>query len=85
MRTGVRKITLAFWQNRIDDVVGEEVFQPRISFRISPSSEPGATGLSAETIVTGEYRALQDIFAIAGSDAAWATIRLNLSGGSTME
>jgi hypothetical protein len=75
MRNGVRKITLAFWQNRIDDIVGEEVFQPRISFRIPPSSGAGATGLSPDSMIAGEYRALQDIFSIAGTDAVWADIK----------
>jgi hypothetical protein len=76
MRTGVRKITLAFWQNRIDDIVAEEVFQPRISFRIPPPSGAAPTGLSAETNVTGEYRALQDIFSIAGADAPWHDLKV---------
>ncbi|WP_234683513.1 toll/interleukin-1 receptor domain-containing protein [Bradyrhizobium monzae] len=75
MRAGVRKVTLAFWLNRINDIVGEEVFQPRISFRIPPPVLPEGVGLSADTIVTGEYRALQDIFSIASTDAVWSDIK----------
>lgn len=75
MRTGVRKITLAFWQNRKDDIIDEQVFQPRISFEIPPSGAAAVAGLTAETQVASEYRALQDIFAIAGSSASWTDIK----------
>lgn len=78
MRSGVRKITCAFEQNRIDDVVGEEVFQPRISFRIPPPSGE-VKGLGPETVIAGEYRALQDIFSIAGSEATWADVKVKSS------
>ena len=34
MRNCVRNITLAFVRNRVDDYIGEDVFQPRINFRV---------------------------------------------------
>lgn len=78
MRSGVRKITCSFEQNRIDEVIGEEVFQPRISFRIPPPSQE-VNGLTPETAIVGEYRALQDIFSIAGAEATWADVKAKSS------
>lgn len=75
MRAGVRKITQAFWLSRIDEFAGEEVFQPRISFRIPPPGPQEPVGLTDDTVVTGEHRALQDIFSIASTEAPWKDIR----------
>ena len=62
MRNCVRKITLAFVRNRVDDRIGEDVFQPRISFIVPPSSQKEADGLRPTTVVTGEFNALLSIF-----------------------
>jgi TIR domain len=76
MRSGVRKITLAFVRNRIDDIVGEDVFQPRISFIVPPPAESEtAEGLKPTTSITGEYNALPTIFTIAGTATTWANIK----------
>jgi TIR domain len=76
MRAGVRKVTLAFVRNRTDDIIDEEVFQPRISFDVpAPSPAMEAIGLKATSVVTGEYNALPTIFNIAGSTTTWGDIR----------
>jgi TIR domain len=75
MRTGVRKITLAFEQNWVDLVVSEDVFQPRISFLIPPPSGQEVKALNSDTMITGEYNALPTIFSIAGTEATWADIK----------
>jgi hypothetical protein len=75
MRNGVRKITTAFMQNWIDVVVSEDVFQPRISFLISPPSGEEVKTLSPDSTITGEYNALPTIFSIAGTAATWSDIK----------
>jgi hypothetical protein len=75
MRNCVRKITLTFVQNRVDDLIGEEVFQPRISFMVPPSSQKDSDGLTPATVVTGEFNALPTIFSIGGTSTTWADIK----------
>jgi TIR domain len=79
MRNSVRKITLAFVQNRVDDFIGEEVFQPRISFLVPPSSQKETDGLTPDTVVTGEFNALPTIFSIGGASTTWAEIKAIVS------
>jgi TIR domain len=74
MRNAVRKITLAFVRNWVDERIGEDVFQPRISFIVPPPSQ-NAEGLSSTTVVTGEFNALPNIFTIAGTATTWADIK----------
>ncbi len=75
MRNCVRKITLAFVRNRIDDRIGEDVFQPRISFIIPAQTQREADGLTSATVVTGEFNALPNIFTIAGTSTTWGDIK----------
>jgi hypothetical protein len=74
MRNGVRKITLAFVRNWVDERVDEDVFQPRISFIVPPPSQ-NAEGLAPSTVITGEFNALPNIFTIAGTSTTWADIK----------
>jgi hypothetical protein len=74
MRNGVRKITLAFVRNWVDERIDEDVFQPRISFIVPPPSQ-NAEGLASSTVVTGEFNALPNIFTIAGTSTTWADIK----------
>lgn len=84
MRNGVRKITRAFVQNGANDFVGEDVFQPRISFMVPPPSQ-SAEGLTPTTVVTGEFNALPNIFTIAGTSTTWADIKAVASARSGNE
>lgn len=87
MRAGVRKVTLAFVRNRIDEVIDEEVFQPRISFIVpAPAAGTQAKGLRAESVVNGESNALPTIFKIAGTTTTWADIQTRSAelGGTGM-
>jgi hypothetical protein len=85
MRNGVRKVTCAFEQNWVDLVVGEDVFQPRISFLIPPPTAQAVKGLNSDTAITGECNALPTIFSIAGTAATWADINANLPSISATE
>ncbi|MBY3219500.1 toll/interleukin-1 receptor domain-containing protein [Rhizobium laguerreae] len=76
MRTGVRRITHAFFSNRGDYLTAEDVFQPRIKFTIPPPGSTGSPeGLSPNTKIDGEYNVLPDIFGISGSTTTWADIK----------
>jgi hypothetical protein len=82
MRNCVRNITLAFVQNRVDDDIGEDVFQPRINFMVLPSSQTSqkeADGITVTTAVTGEFNALPTIFTIAGTSTTWGAIKARAS------
>jgi TIR domain len=79
LRNCVRKITLAFVLNGIDDRIGEEVFQPRINFMVPPSSQKESDGLTPTTVVTGEFNALPTIFSIGGTSTTWADIKAIVS------
>jgi TIR domain len=86
VRGGVRKITAAFLRNQLEEVVGEIVFQPRISFMLPPparDSEP--RGLSSETVVVGYDATLATIFGIAGNTAKWGEIKQIVVSGSSIE
>lgn len=76
MRTGVRRITHAFFSSRADYLIAEDVFQPRINFIIRPrESYNNDEGLCPETKVYGEYNILPDIFGISGATTTWAEIK----------
>lgn len=85
MRSCVRKITLAFVRNRVDDRIGEDVFQPRISFIVPPSSQKETDGLTPASVITGEFNALPTIFTIAGTSTTWADIKAIASAQSGNE
>jgi hypothetical protein len=80
MRNAVRKLINAFVRNGSHDIVGEEVFQPRISFDLPPYADGTAHGLGSESVITGEYKALPDIFGIVGTTASWADIKAKTAG-----
>jgi TIR domain len=75
MRGAVRRITRAFMKNRIDDIVEEIVFQPRISFTLPPPVDGNSTGLTPDTRVVGEQNTLKTIFGIAEGSAKWSDIK----------
>jgi hypothetical protein len=85
MRNSVRKITLAFLRNRIDDRISEDVFQPRINFIIPPPSQPVPEGLTPATVINGEFNALPNIFTIAGTTTTWGYIKAIASQRSGKE
>jgi hypothetical protein len=72
MRGGVRRLTLAFADNGEDEIIDEEVFQPRISFRVSAAE---ANGVKPDTPIFGEFNALPNIFSIASPNATWSDIK----------
>ena len=73
MRDGVRRITRAFMNT--SDVVGEIVFQPRISFELPPPGEKSLLGLTPGTPVQGYESTLRDIFGIADGETNWGEIK----------
>ena len=85
MRDGVRRITRAFVRNRIDDVVEEIVFQPRISFMLPPPSENGALGLTADTPIVGYEDTLSRIFGIAAGSAKWGDIKRSFNSTNDLD
>ena len=62
-------------RNGFDDIVDEEVFQPRISFLVPPPLKEDAEGIKPGTVITGEYNALPNIFTISGTTTTWADIK----------
>jgi hypothetical protein len=84
MRGGVRKITAAFVRNQLEEVIGEVVFQPRISFMLPPARDGDVRGLTPETVVVGYDATLATIFGIAGNSAKWGEIK-QLASGSSIE
>jgi hypothetical protein len=73
LRDGVRRITRAFMNTQ--NVIGEIVFQPRISFELPPLSENGSLGLTPDTKVEGYEGTLGQIFGISGGSTKWGEIK----------
>jgi hypothetical protein len=77
IRTGVRRITRAFIMNQLEEVIGEIVFQPRISFKLPAPNDNDPAGLTPGTAVVGEDNTLATIFGIAGGSTTWSDIKTN--------
>ena len=76
MRSGVRRISLAFLKNRGTEALGEIVFQPRISFMLSPSNGQAPVGLTPEIAIDGEDNTtLATMFGINGQLTNWKNIK----------
>jgi hypothetical protein len=73
VRDGVRQITRAFMNRK--QIIGETVFQPRISFELPPPSENGSLGLTPDTPIHGYEGTLGKIFGIAGGTTKWSEIK----------
>jgi hypothetical protein len=74
MRSGVRRISLAFLRNATE--LGEIVFQPRISFMLNPGNGPTPLGLTPEIAIDGEDNTtLATMFGINGQFTNWKTIK----------
>jgi len=83
MRDGVRRITHAFMNT--SDVVGETVFQPRISFELPPPGERGSLGLTPGTPVHGYDKTLSQIFGIADEETTWGEIKRSSVSADKLE
>lgn len=79
MRNAVRRVINAFVRNSTNDIVGEEVFQPRISFDLPAFGGGTSQGLKSDTAVAGEYKALPDVFGIVGANTTWGEIKIRTS------
>ena len=83
MSDGVRRITRAFMKR--EQIVGEIVFQPRISFMLPPPSENGLLGLTSDTSVVGQENTLSQIFGIAGGLTKWGEIKRSFVSADNIE
>jgi hypothetical protein len=78
LRSGVKRIISAFIAAGINDSIDEVVFQPRISFIVSPSGDSPSNGLAPETEIDGEATTtLANIFGITGRFSTWKHIKEN--------
>jgi hypothetical protein len=78
LRDQARRLTRAFVDLQSETRLPEIVLQPRISFRLPPSTDDNPAVLSNDIKVIGYESSLRDIFGMTGTETTWGEIKLRV-------